>query len=75
MYQQDAKQILENTTQLVGIFENLVPDTFYQVKCILSVAQLEISSDWKTVETNCIRKSDLSFLIHVVVHLPYLKCA
>lgn len=66
MSRKRKKQIFENTTQLIGMFENLKFDTFYQVLCILFIDQLEIPSDWKTVETDCDRKSDISLLIHII---------
>lgn len=60
--QQNMKQIFEYTSKLEGRCENLEPDTSYQMRFILSIAESDITGDWETVETDCFCKLCFCFL-------------
>ncbi|EFN87582.1 hypothetical protein EAI_07198 [Harpegnathos saltator] len=51
--QQISEKISNKSTKLIGRFKNLQPDTTYQIMCILFISLVQITSDWKTVKTEC----------------------
>ncbi|XP_071581545.1 uncharacterized protein [Temnothorax nylanderi] len=52
--QQSMNRLFRNMTHLIGYFDNLEPGSTYKIRCSLRIADVQIHSDWKTAETECI---------------------
>ncbi|XP_029162534.1 uncharacterized protein LOC114934077 isoform X2 [Nylanderia fulva] len=61
---QSKKEIFQNTTQLIGHFENLKPCTGYEIRCTSRIPGHEKHSDSITVWTHCDNKSTTIFKIY-----------